>query len=243
MSDQDTGQGTGVQDEAPEHDRMDSQEETGGATTAQDADGATDTSTADGDDDPRIKRANRDAARYRRELREEQEARHTLEQRLAALEKGKGDGEPGGPTAEDLEAERQRTSQALANLRRVSLRAELATQGAGKVADVDAALTLIGADAKLSDLIEWNGDEPTAESVGDAMTELLKAKPYLTAAAPPGAARSGSGSTASPAGSGGKPPKETLDERRARLRGDGTGSVWDTDAAAARGGGVVGGNL
>lgn len=224
-----------------ENDRTSSQEESGGA----DGSAGTGDGDTDGDDDPRVRRANRDAARYRRELREEQAARKGLEERLARLEKSGGsDGEDElERTKRELEEERTGRTAAAERLRRVSVRAEIAAQaGALKLADVDAALALMrDRDPSLSGL-EWDNDEPTAESVREALEDLLEAKPFLRvveATTEPGTARSGSGGSAGGEGRGGKAPRETDEERRARLRGERTSSVWDPELARQRGGGVV----
>lgn len=228
---QGTGEGTdGGQGLTDEERAAQSQGDSGAGADGQGSGGGDDNDT----DDPRVKRANREAAGYRRQLREEQQAREALEARLKALEKGK-EGEP--DVAAQLAEERQAREAATERVRKVSLKAEVATLApAVKLADVDTALALLKTDE-----LEWKDDQPTTESVKDALEALLELKPFLVVkeATPPGTAKSGTGGTAGAAGSGGKAPAETDDQRRARLRGAGSTSVWDPETAARLGGGVV----
>ncbi len=236
--DEHQGQGTGAGDAGDdEQDRTSSQGDAGGTDDAQGAGSDTDTN----DDDPRIKRANRDAARYRRELREEQTARAALEERLAALEGDKGKGNGSESSEEELRAERERNATTVAKLRRVSVRAEIAAQAAGmKLADVDTALALLRESDPELKALEWADDQPTPESITEALEDLLERKPFLIRAdTPAGVARSGTGGTAGASGSGGTPPRETDDQRRARLRVETSGGVWDPENARRHGGGVV----
>lgn len=177
-----------------------------------------------------LREARQDAGKYRRQLREVQ---RELEALRADADKGKGE-QDDDTRAKELEDARREREQLSTRLRRVSLRAAVAANAPSlKLIDVDAALALLPADD-----VEWDGDEPTEDSVKDALAALLDAKPFLRATDEPGRAPAGTGRTG---GSGGQdPPKQTDAERRARLYAGGKTSIWDAEAAKLRGGGVVG---
>lgn len=176
----------------------------------------------DGDDDPRIKRANADAARYRTRLREveareaalaakvkefeqanltEQERR---DQAFKALQDKAGEFEG---SLRDRESALQHARLENAVLKAAHRLANL-TKDALPLTDADAALKLMDHAA-----IEFEDDgQPKAESVEKALRRLARDRPWLVATTP--AAGSGS-SPANPPRSQSGPPM-TLEDFRGK---------------------------
>jgi hypothetical protein len=222
----DDAQGTSADDAT----RDDAPDASSGDDTAQDA-------GRDNDNDGDIEAARKlrsESRTLRKRLREAEAAR---DEAVAERDRLKGD-----VTDEDRQRQlaeaSERATRLASQLRRVALRAEIGAQARSlKLADVDTALALLDG----SDDIEWADDEPTADSVKDALKGLLDSKPFLVVAEAsdaPGTVRSGSGGSTGP-GTGGKPARESDDERRARIHGGGQPSIFDPDVARARGGGVI----
>lgn len=212
------------------------------ANTGSDQESGPSDKTRDDEDDPRIRRANREAAAYRRQLREAEAAREALEERLAAVESERktGNDDEAQRLADELKTLRERDAAQAARLRRVALRAEVAAQArVAGLADVDAALAIMRDRDPDFRALEWDGDEPEAESVRDALTDLLEAKPFLRVPDPKGVAKSSSGNAGGTGGDQGKEPGETIEQRRARLYGRDGASIFDPNIAAALGGGVI----
>lgn len=168
----------------------------------------------DSGDDPRVAALSKEAAAYRRRLRE-------LEAKVADHERAQMS------EADRLRAEAAEAKAALEQERaerlRDRLRADVLSEAAKQRAvDPDAVYAL------LRDDLDAAGVDA---NVADLVKAKLKAKPYLVA-------RPSTGSDADPARSHASDRPETDDQMRARLRGDGAAAFFDPKRAAERGGGV-----
>lgn len=165
-------------------------------------------------EDARVAALSKEAAAYRRRLRE-------LEAKVAEHEREQMS------EADRLRAEAAEAKAALEQERaeriRDRLRADVLSEAAKQRAvDPDAVYAL------LRDDLDAAGVDA---NVADLVKAKLKAKPYLVA-------RPSTGSDADPARSHASDRPETDDQMRARLRGDGAAAFFDPKRAAERGGGV-----
>ncbi len=185
------------------------------------------------DTDEQVAQLRKEAASWRRKLREQETANLELAERLSKLEAGN--------STDDVAARATELEQSNAKLREQLRSTALAARVASlsvtlQVRDPDAALALLNHAE-----VEWDGDQPDPDTVRTALEGLLDRKPYLRAdsAPPPATAPAGTGA---PAGGHQPPPaanRETLDERRRRLYGGIGSSAWDPQEAERRGGGVI----
>lgn len=106
--------------------------------------------------------------------KEERDRRKALERQLAEATKPKGDGDE--PTPDQIRAEAEQAATAKANAR--IIRAEVRAAAAGKLADPKDALKFLDLDAFE---VDDNGEIDTDE-IADAITDLIKNKPYLARA-------------------------------------------------------------
>lgn len=112
-----------------------------------------------------------------KEAREAKAAREALEQRIARLEAG-GEDEA---TKAAREAREQAEAEATAKANERILKAEIRAAAAGKLSDPGDALKFLN----LSEFEVGSEGEVDAEALTDAIDNLLKNKPYLSAATAP----------------------------------------------------------
>jgi hypothetical protein len=175
-----------------------------------------------GDEKPstdEAKQARAEAAKYRRQLRE-------LEAKLKAKEDA--DLSEAERQARELTALKEAVAAKDEQTRTLALEAAIAVRASRMgIVDPDAAMRLLDRGH-----IEFTEDgRPDGASVEGALKDLLKAKPYLRASAPP------PGSAANPARQ--EPKGETDAQRRARLFGGGAPAMFDPQIAERSGGGVI----
>ena len=169
--------------------------------------------------DPRVSKANQEAARYRTELRATQERLKELERaQMSELERARAERDEATQQAAQLRAEREIEA----------LRAATAVAASRlNLHDPEDALRLIGADV-------------APENVEAELAALIERKPSLARQATPAKPSAG----ATPGHTASQPPpqrQETLEERRRRIYSGGrpnAGNALDPDTAIRSGGGV-----
>jgi hypothetical protein len=153
--------------------------DSGGEDGGTDDDGAEDSDTGGEDGDDLGDKGRAALAKERRARRDADKARKAAERKLAELEakqSGSKDGD-GAPDAEQIRRDAEKDATAKAN--RKILAAEIRAAGAGKMADPADAL-------KYLDLTQFEvGDDGSvdAEDIAEAISDLIKRKPYLAAKA------------------------------------------------------------
>lgn len=167
-------------------------------------------------DDPRIAALSREAASYRRRLRElEQQEEERQRAALSETDRLKAEAADAKRRLAEVEADRNR-ERAQARI--------VAAAAKANAHDPDTVWALVRDDAIAA------GDELDADALVKA---AVKAKPFLVRTP-------GSGSAADPAKSHGGPREETHADRMRRIRGESPASfLFDPNAARQRGGGVI----